>query len=48
MELQKRKNQIKNKRYSLIIIVGIFLSFLGTIILIYNYYENKQQDKLDN
>ena len=47
MESKKVKNQRKNKRYSIIIYVGIFLFFLGVSYLIYNYYENKKQDNFE-
>ncbi len=47
MESQKLKKQRKNKRYSILIYVGIFLSFLGISYLMYNYYENKKQDNLE-
>lgn len=47
MESKKVKNQRKNKRYSIIIYLGIFLFFLGVSYLIYNHYENKKQDNLE-
>lgn len=47
MESKKVKNQRKNKRYSIIIYVGIFLFFLGVSYLIYNHYENKKQDNFE-
>jgi len=47
MELKKVKKQRKNKRYSLIIYLGIFLFFLGISYLIYNHYENKKQDNYE-
>jgi len=47
MESKKVKKQRKNKRYSIIIYVGIFLFFLGISYLIYNHYENQKQDNLE-
>lgn len=48
MESKKVKKQKENKRYSIITYVGIFLFFLGISCLIYNYYENKKQESLEN
>ena len=47
MESKKVKNQRKNKRYSLIILLGIFLFFLGISYLLYNHYDNKKQDNIE-
>ncbi|MBQ3474881.1 MAG: sortase [Bacilli bacterium] len=47
MESKKVKNQRKNKRYSLIILLGIFLFFLGISYLVYNHYDNKKQDNIE-
>lgn len=48
MESKKVKNQIKNKRYSFIIFMGISLLFLSTTYFIYNHYQNERQDNIDN
>lgn len=48
MELLKKENPIKNKRYSLIIFLGIFLLLLGISYNIYNHYQQKKQDSVDN
>lgn len=48
MECQKSKNQRKNKRYSLLIILGIFFFFIGSLVLVYNHYEQEKQLNLDN
>lgn len=48
MELLKKEKQIKNKRYSLIIFLGIFLLLLGVSYNIYNHYQQKKQDSVDN
>lgn len=48
MESKKVKNQIKNKRYSFIIFMGISLLFLNTTYFIYNHYQNERQDNIDN
>ena len=48
MELLKKEKQIKNKRYSLIIFLGIFLLLLGISYNIYNHYQQKKQDNVDN
>ena len=48
MELLKKEKQIKNKRYSLIIFLGIFLLLLGISYNIYNHYQQKKQDSVDN
>ena len=47
MELKKVKNQIKNKRYSIIIYMGIFLFFLGSTYLIYNHYDKIKKSNQD-
>lgn len=47
MESKKVKNQRKNKRYSLIILLGIFLFFLGISYLVYNHHDNKKQDNIE-
>ena len=47
MELKKIKSQRKNKRYSLVIFVGIFLLFFSTTYFIYDYYKKEQND-MDN
>ena len=44
MELKKIKSQRKNKRYSLVIFVGIFLLFFITTYFIYDYYKKEQND----
>lgn len=48
MELLKKENPIKNKRYSLIIFLGIFLLLLGVSYNICNHYQQKKQDSVDN
>lgn len=48
MELLKIKKQRKNKRYSLLIIMGIFLFLFSISYLIYNHYENEKQKNTDN
>ena len=48
MDSSKVKKQRKNKRYSLIICMGIFLLFLGTLYFIYNYCQNRKQDIQEN
>lgn len=48
MELLKKENSIKNKRYSLIIFWGIFLLLLGISYNIYNHCQQKKQDNVDN
>lgn len=48
MELLKKEKEIKNKRYSLIIFLGIFLLLLGVSYNIYNHYQQKKQDSVDN
>lgn len=48
MELLKKENSIKNKRYSLIIFLGIFLLLLGISYNIYNHCQQKKQDNVDN
>lgn len=48
MELLKKEKQIKNKRYSLIMFLGIFLLLLGVSYNIYNHYQQKKQDSVDN
>lgn len=47
MELLKRKNQ-RNRKYSFIIIMGIFIMLLGISAIIYHHYNNKKQDLIDN
>ena len=44
MELKKIKSQRRNKRYSLLIFVGIFLLFFSTTYFIYDYYKKEQND----
>ena len=44
MEHSKRKNKIKNKRYSILIMIGVFFIFLGSSYLIYNQYNNEKHD----
>lgn len=48
MEHLKRKNKIKNKRYSILIMIGIYFVFLGSSYLIYNQYNNKKQDSIND
>ena len=48
MDSSKVKKQRKNTRYSLIICMGIFLLFLGTLYFIYNYCQNRKQDIQEN
>ena len=48
MDSSKVKTQRKNKRYSLIIFLGIFLLLLGVSYNIYNHYQQKKQDSVDN
>lgn len=48
MEHLKRKNKIKNKRYSILIMIGIYFIFLGSSYLIYNQYNNKKQDSIND
>ena len=48
MEHSKRKNKIKNKRYSILIMIGIFFIFLGSSYLIYNQYDNEKQDSIND
>lgn len=48
MELRKVKNQRINKRYSILIIMGISLLFLSTTYFVYNYYQRKQLNNIDN
>lgn len=48
MEYQKVKNQRKNKRYTLLILVGIFFLCLGSFVLVYNHYQKEKQQDLDN
>lgn len=48
MEHSKRKNKIKNKRYSILIMIGIFFIFLGSSYLIYNQYNNEKQDSIND
>ena len=48
MELQKVKNQKRNKRYSLLIFGGIFLLFFSATYFIYDHYEKERQDIKDN
>ena len=48
MEHSKRKNKIKNKRYSILIMIGVFFIFLGSSYLIYNQYNNKKQDSIND
>lgn len=47
MELKKVKNQTRNKRYSIIIYMGIFLFFLGSTYLIYNHYDKIKKSNQD-
>ena len=48
MEHSKRKNKIKNKRYSILIMIGVFFIFLGSSYLIYNLYNNEKQDSIND
>ena len=48
MEHSKRKNKIKNKRYSILIMIGVFFIFLGSSYLIYNQYNNEKQDSFND
>ena len=48
MEHLKRKNKIKNNRYSILIMIGIYFIFLGSSYLIYNQYNNKKQDSIND
>lgn len=48
MEHSKRKNKIKNKRYSILIMIGLFFIFLGSSYLIYNQYNNEKQDSIND
>ena len=48
MEHSKRKNKIKNKRYSILIMIGVFFIFLGSSYLIYNKYNNEKQDSIND
>lgn len=48
MELRKVKKQRRNKRYSILINMGISLLFLSTTYFLYTYYQRKQQDNIDN
>ena len=48
MEHSKRKNKIKNKRYSILIMIGVFFIFLGSYYLIYNQYNNEKQDSIND
>ena len=48
MEHLKRKNKIKNKRYSILIMIGVFFIFLGSSYLIYNQYNNEKQDSIND
>ena len=48
MEHSKRKNKIKNKRYSILIMIGVFFIFLGSSYLIYNQYNNEKQDSIND
>ena len=46
MESLKRK-KVKNKKCS-IIFLGVFLMILGITVLICNYYNNKNKDKMND
>lgn len=48
MEHSKRKNKIKNKRYSILTMIGVFFIFLGSSYLIYNQYNNEKQDSIND
>lgn len=48
MDYQKLKRTTKNKKYSFITCVGIILIFVGASILIYDYYSNKNKDKMND
>lgn len=48
MEHLKRKNKIKNKRYSILIMIGISFIFLGASYLIYNQYNKEKQDSIND
>ena len=48
MEHLKRKNKIKNNRYSILIMIGIYFIFLGSSYLIYNQYNNEKQDSIND
>ena len=48
MEHSKRKNKIKNKRYSILIMIGVFFIFLGSSYLICNQYNNEKQDSIND
>ena len=48
MEHLKRKNKIKNNRYSILIMIGVFFIFLGSSYLIYNQYNNEKQDSIND
>lgn len=45
MELLKKEKI--NKRYLLIILIGIFFFLLGTSFLIFNYYKQEKQDNIE-
>lgn len=45
MELLKKEKT--NKRYLLIILIGIFFFLLGTSFLIFNYYKQEKQDNIE-
>lgn len=48
MELLKKENLIRNKRYQLLKILGIFLFLLGILYNIYNHYQKNKKDIIDN
>ena len=48
MESQKVKNQRKNKRYSFLISMGIFLLFFSATYFIYDHFEKERQSTQDN
>lgn len=48
MELLKKENLIRNKRYQLLKILGIFLFLLGILYNIYNHYQKNKKDIIDS
>lgn len=45
--MELRKKEKTNKRYLLIILIGIFFFLLGTSFLIFNYYKQEKQDNIE-
>ena len=48
MALLKKEKSIKNKIYTLFVVIGTFLIIGGTSIIIYDYLNNKNQEKIEN